>query len=313
MTTPLTENKIILITRKTRLDELIVRYNTLDQAKFVIESQGIDFSDYVNEHELYYAQKQIAIANLETQGRIQNIDRDYLPNFLFGKNDLVVALGQDGLVANALKYLNGQALVGVNPDPKRWDGVLLPFKTTDLPQIIPEAFAATRNIKEVTMAKATLNTGQTMYGVNDLFIGPKTHFSARYEIAIDGQTERHSSSGVIVSTGLGSTGWLSSLLAGATGITSRLSRKDLHMKQNTQFGWDSNYLYYTVREPFPSAATQTDIVFGKITQNNKMHIISQMPEQGVIFSDGIQNDYLEFNSGVEAQISLAEKRGLLVT
>jgi hypothetical protein len=37
-----------------------------------------------------------------------------------------------------------------------------------------------------------------------------------------------------------------------------------------------------------------------------------MPENGVIFSDGIECDFLEFNAGMEARIDLAERRGLLV-
>ena len=48
---------------------------------------------------------------------MQVIDRGFLPNFVFGPEDTVVTLGQDGLVANTLKYLHGQPVVGVNPDP----------------------------------------------------------------------------------------------------------------------------------------------------------------------------------------------------
>ena len=45
----LTENKIILVTRPTRLDELIGRFNTVQQAQFYIEHLGADFSDYLAE------------------------------------------------------------------------------------------------------------------------------------------------------------------------------------------------------------------------------------------------------------------------
>lgn len=312
MTAPATENKIVLVTRRTRLDELIVRYNTRDQAKFVVESQGSDFQDYVAEHERYYEQKRIAQEALQSVARVQPIDRAYLPNFIFGKNDTVVALGQDGLVANTLKYLDGQPLIGVNPDPGRWDGVLLPFEAKDLSAVAREVWADKRGFQEVTMAKATLNNGQALYGVNDLFIGPKTHFSARYEIALGDKHERHSSSGIIVSTGLGSTGWLASLITGAANIARALARDPVNLPERTPFRWDADHLYYTVREPFPSKVTQTELVFGKITTRHAMRLRSYMPENGVIFSDGIEADYLEFNSGTEATITLAEKRGYLV-
>ena len=49
----LTENKIILIVRKTRLDDLIARFNTEEQARFYVEHLGADFSDYKAEHLKY--------------------------------------------------------------------------------------------------------------------------------------------------------------------------------------------------------------------------------------------------------------------
>lgn len=309
---PTTERKIVLVVRKTRLDNLIARYNTADQARFVVESQGGDFDDYLKEHDTYYRSLQKAESVVATVGRIQIVERSFLPNFIFGNNDLVLALGQDGLVANALKYLEGQPLVGINPDPKRWDGILLPFQIRDLTKILPEVLAESRPYKLVTMAKATLNDGQVIYGVNDLFIGPRTHFSARYQIELGGVSETHSSSGIIVSTGLGSTGWLSSLLTGATGIANRLAQLDTFQSHKASFAWDSDHLQYTVREPFPSNTTQTNLVFGQVSKQQELKLTSQMPENGVIFSDGIENDYLNFNSGSEALITIADKKGTLV-
>lgn len=309
----LTENKIVLVTRRTRLDDLIARFNTVMQAQFYVEHLGADFSDYLGEHERYRLAVNEAEDALRQSGRVQTIDRSFLPNFIFGPHDTVVAIGQDGLVANTLKYLTTQPLLGVNPDPQRWDGVLLPFTVADLPKIISEVFAQKRRIREVTIAKAALNNGQILYGVNDIFVGPKSHTSARYLIAIGGKQEQHSSSGLIVSTGLGSTGWLKSLLAGATTIAGSLSQRDLAIRAKSEFAWEANYLYFTVREPFPSKTSSASLVFGKITEKNALKLISQMPEHGVIFSDGIEADFLEFNSGTEATISVAEKKGHLVT
>ena len=58
--------------------------------------------------------------------------------------------------------------------------------------------------------------------------------------------------------------------------------------------------------------TATSLVFGKISNKKPMNIVSQMPENGVIFSDGIEADFLEFNSGTCAVITTAEKKGMLV-
>lgn len=305
----LTERKIILIVRETRLDDLISRYNTLSQAQFYVEHLGADFSDYIAEDKRYKTAITSAETILKKIGRLQVVHRKFIPNFVFGNDDVVVVLGQDGLVANTLKYLGIQPVIGVNPDPDRWDGILLPFEVRDLKQIVSEVISGQRKISEITMAMAELSDGQSMYAVNDFFIGAKTHVSARYSININGKTENHSSSGLIISTGLGSTGWLKSIIAGASGITSEVANQEIDISIEDSCSWDARHLYFSVREPFPSRSTSVSIVFGKITEYSPMILLSQMAGNGVIFSDGIECDFLEFNSGITATITVAERCG----
>lgn len=308
----LTDRKLILITRKTRLENLIVRYNTIQQAQFVIEHSGNDFSDYMEEDRQYKTVLKQIVAVLERLGNLLILDREFVPNYIFGKEDVVVAVGQDGLVANVLKYLDGQPLIGVNPDTRRWDGVLLPFGTADVEKVVTDVFRNQRRCKEITLAQADLNDGQRLYAVNDLFIGQRTHVSARYAIEYGEQKEQQSSSGIIVSTGLGSTGWFKSILAGASGVATNCEGSPVALRQQENFTWESDFLYYSVREPYPSNWTAANLVFGRVDAANGLKIVSQMPENGVIFSDGVENDFLEFNSGAQASIQVADKKGMLV-
>lgn len=305
--------RIVLVVRKTRLEDLVVRYNTVEQARFFVEHLGADFSDYEAEHRTYQQAVQDTEATLRRFGRLHRLDRSLLPTYLFPPDALVVVLGQDGLVANTLKYLDGQPVVAVNPDPGRWDGVLLPFQIEDLGSIVPESLADKRPTRAISMARARLSDGQELHAVNDLFIGPRSHVSARYEIRLGKQHEVQSSSGVIVSTGLGSTGWFRSLLAGALGIAGDARRKDIDTLREHGFPWDANYLRFTVREPFPSRTTQVDLVFGKVARGQPLQLVSQMAEHGVIFSDGIEADFLPFNAGMTAEIGLAGRVGCLVS
>ncbi|MCG8672766.1 MAG: hypothetical protein MI867_25420, partial [Pseudomonadales bacterium] len=123
-----TDRKVVLITRKTRYEELIEQYNTESQAAFVIESRGDSFKEYKQEHSEYHDAIYDVSKSIQQCCRLQAIDRLFLPNFIFGKDDIIVVIGQDGLVANALKYLQGQAVIAINPDPTRYDGMLLPFR-----------------------------------------------------------------------------------------------------------------------------------------------------------------------------------------
>jgi len=303
--------RIVLVTRHTRLEELVVRFNTVEQAKFYIEHLGADFADYEAEHRNYQAALRQTEDALSRCGRVHRLDRGFLPNYLFAPDAIVVVLGQDGLVANSLKYLDGQPVIGVNPDPARWDGVLLPFGPADLAAVVPEVASGRRRHKSITFARARLSDGQELLAVNDLFVGPRSHVSARYMITAGGVSEAQSSSGVIVSTGLGSTGWLRSLMTGATSIAGGATDEVLAIRERG-FAWESDYLYYTVREPFPSRSSQASLVFGRVSPAEPLRLTSQMAGYGVIFSDGIESDFVEFNAGMEATIDVAERRGRLV-
>ncbi|HEY4251247.1 MAG TPA: hypothetical protein VGM87_08600 [Roseomonas sp.] len=306
------DRKIVLVLRDTRLDELIARFNTLRQAQFYVEHLGADFGDYLAEQRRYRQATAAAEAALAGFGRVQRLNRRYLGNFIFGADDIVVVLGQDGLVANTLKYLDGQPVLGVNPDRARWDGVLLPFQPGELPRVMPEVLAMRRPLKRVTMAKATLNTGEVLHAVNDLFIGPRSHVSARYTLELGTRRERQSSSGIIVSTGMGSTGWLKSLYAGWASAAQSLGVDPPGAALDAAFAWDAGFLHYFVREPFPSRITGTALVAGRIGAGAPAVVTSEMAEHGVIFSDGMEADFLAFNAGTRAVIGVAERAGTLV-
>lgn len=305
------ERKVVLVTRRTRLEELVARYHTLAQARFYIEHLGADFSDYLRENAAYASSLQYTVDTLQAWGRYQVVDRGYLPNFMFAADDIVVALGQDGLVANTMKYLSGQPLVGVNPEPSRWDGVLLPFAATDLPTVIAEVAADRRPAKAVTMAEARLSDGQRLRAVNDLFIGPRTHTSALYEIQLGAVREAQSSSGIIVSTGLGSTAWMRSVVTGSLGIARAMHGAGSETEYVAQ-AWDAEELTFAVREPFPSMSSTTTLIYGRVSAEQPLRLRSRMPDNGVIFSDGMEADFLRFTAGIEATISVSEQRGCLV-
>jgi NAD kinase len=305
------DRKVVLVTRKTRLEELIARFHTAAQAKFYVEHLGADFGDYEREHSAYAAAKRVVVETLERACLLQVLDRGFLPTFLFGPQDLVIALGQDGLVANTLKYLDGQPLVGVNPDPGRYDGVLLPFEPRDLGTVLGEILTDRRPGKTVTMAKAALSDGQVLYAVNDLFIGPRTHTSARYQVSLGKVSEQQSSSGIIVSTGLGSTAWLKSVVTGSSLMAASFGADTQRLQYQPQ-AWDAEFLQFAVREPFPSVATKATLVCGRADRNTPLVIRSLMPENGVIFSDGIESDYLDFNSGTTVTIGIAERTGTVI-
>ena len=303
--------KIVLVTRKTRLEELVERFNTRPQARFYIEHSGGDFGLYEREHETYHQALTALRGQLQGLLKMQVIERSFLPNFLFAETDLVVTIGIDGLVVNTAKYLDGQPLVAVNPDPQHIDGVLLPFNVTQVQAEVRKVLHNQAKIRAITMAEASLNDGQRLLAFNDLFIGRQDHVSARYQIAFAGQQEKHSSSGIIVSTGAGATGWLSSLFNMANGMLRGFGAEQANLSR-PQLTWEANELYFVVREPFISKTSGAGVVCGRVTPDSLLKLESNMAEGGVIFSDGVAADYLAFNAGTLATIGLARQKTQLV-
>jgi NAD kinase len=298
----------IIVKNKTRLESLIERFNTKAQARFYIERLGGNFEDYVTEHEIFH----VSLSNLQTQLskviKYKIIERNFIPSFIFSEKNIIIVIGQDGLVANTAKYAKGIPIVAVNPDKQRYDGVLLPFDTGNFIGGIERVIANNYNAKIMSFAEAKLNDGQRLLAFNDLFIGASSHVSARYKISFGKDTEEHSSSGLIISTPVGSTGWLSSIFNMAYGVAGMFEKSLKPKKPKVK----EHELLFAVREPFQSIRTQIGITAGIINNKHVLTIESLMPAGGIIFSDGVEADFLQFNSGSIATISVALETANLV-
>src|SRR5207248_1947661 len=156
----------------------------------------------------------------------------------------------------------------------------LPFLSGGVAGAVDRLVREKAVIRGVTMAEAKLTDGQSLLAFNDLFLGPRSHVSARYRIVWSGKEEPQSSSGVLVSTGAGSTGWLSSIFNMARGVAGFSGGT---MKDAMRLEWEDRRLLFVVREPFLSRHSQARIVAGMIEANQKLVMESLMPSGGVIF------------------------------
>jgi hypothetical protein len=164
-------------------------------------------------------------------------------------------------------------------------------------------------LREVTLAEVILNDGQRLLAFNDLFIGGHSHVSALYKLGCGKRQETQSSSGVLVATGAGSTGWVSSFFNMAAGVAVFCGGA---AGNPVRMGWEDPRLLYVVREPFISRHSQAGIVAGLLQSGEELTLESLMPSGGVIFSDGMEADFLQFNSGAIARVRAAEQKARLV-
>lgn len=331
---------IVIVTRTTRLQGLRRRWGTTGQAEFRLKtaqafgatqepeeaqnatwgkksnkslnksSTQASFAEYVTEDRIYHDEVSLLERELQFGIPVKVIDRSYVPNYNFLGCVAVVVVGQDGLVANVAKYVNDTPIVAVNPDPSRIDGLLLPFRAAQAVKAVRQVMDGRFASVKVTMIDAQLNDGQCMLAFNDLFIGSSSHVSARYVLEAGGKTEAQSSSGMLVSTGVGSTGWLSSVYNMTCGMAQFLGT---NVPVPKPIPWDARELVWAVREPFKSRTSKTGLVMGRIEGEEKLVIESLMPENGVVFSDGVESDYLPFTSGSILSISVSKQKATLVT
>lgn len=300
--------RAVLVHRRTELDELLDRHATRGQAEFFLRTRGRTLADVEARHEAAVSARREVAASVPSDWALAEVERADLDRFLFAPEDVVLVVGQDGLVANVAKYLDRQLVVGVDPEPGTNLGVLVRHGAEDVAEIIggladqqggvaaqqgDRAPAVALRCDELTMVHARLDDGQELHAVNELFLGHPSHQSARYTLRVDRGSERQSSSGLIVSTGTGATGWCASIAHDRGG-------RRLPGPTDPALAW-------FVREAWPSPVTGVTMTEGVLGGGGEL-VVAVQSDRLVVFGDGMEADRLEVSWGQEVRIGVAERR-----
>jgi hypothetical protein len=278
--------RAVLVHRATELTELVARHGTRQQAGFFLAGRGRDLAELDARHQAQQDALATVSAAIPLDWRRAVAERNDLDRFGFGPEDVVIAVGQDGLVANVAKYLDGQPVIGINPEPARNPGVLVPHEPAAIADLL-----VTRQMAERTMVAASTDDGQQLVALNEVYVGHRTHQSARYRLSsYGGSPERQSSSGILVGTGTGSTGWCRSAWQ------ERRSPLALPTPTDTMLCW-------FVREAWPSPATGTDNTEGLLKAPDSLTITAE--SDLVVFGDGMESDTLSISWGQRVEIGVA--------
>lgn len=291
--------RVIVVTRPTEYEALLARHGTREQARFMLMTYGQSIEEVEKRHERVASAVRDVSRVIPAQWRRSHVARGDLNRFVFEPSDIVVAVGQDGLVANVAKYLSGQRVIGINPDPESYDGILVVHRAARALGLMLAVAAGRCEIERRTMVEAVTGDGQHLVALNEMFVGHRSHQSARYRLRWGTKSERHSSSGVIVSTGTGATGWARSIAR----------------QRRTAFGLPQpadRRLAFFVREAFPSVSTGAEVTEGLIERDDALELTSEMNEGGVLFGDGIEDDRVDFSFGMTARVAVAEQHLCLV-
>ncbi|WP_394615700.1 hypothetical protein JNUCC0626_39180 [Lentzea sp. JNUCC 0626] len=271
--------------RRTELTELLARHGTRGQVEFFLKSRNRTLDEVVDRDQQARQALGEVSAAIPLDWRRGVVEREDLSRFLFAPEDVVVIVGQDGLVANVAKYLTDQPVIGINPDR----GVLARHAPSEAEDLLHN----TNNTEDRTMVEARTDDGQTLHALNEIYVGHPTHQTSRYRIG----EERQASSGILIGTGTGSTGWCSSA----------------HRERNSRIALPTPTeprLVWFVREAWPSPTTGIDHTEGEIT--DQALTIDVETDGLVAFGDGIESDALRLGWGQRLSVGLATRRLRLV-
>jgi len=286
--------RVVVIHRRTELDELIARHGTRGQVAFFLATRGRNLTDLESRHRANQAALDAVTSQIPLDWRRGSVERSDLDRYTFAPEDIVVVVGQDGLVANAAKYLDAQPVIGIDPEPDRNPGVLVTHAAAD----VGELLHTHDHVQERTMVQAITDDGQALLALNEIYLGHSSHQTARYRLTPPGErTEPQASSGLIVATGTGSTGWCRSAWL------ERRSQLALPLPSEQRLVW-------FVREAWPSPTTRTTLTEGELTATELA--IQVESEHLVAFGDGIESDALTLTWGQNVTVGLAASRLRLV-
>jgi hypothetical protein len=291
--------RIVVVARLTEYSALLARHGTREQARFFLEGRHGSL-DAVEARDAAQRDALAAVTSaIPPDWRRARVLRSDLDRFLFEPADIVVTVGPSGLVANVAKYLSGQPVVGIDPDPARDGAVLAPHSPAEAHGLIRATAAGRVPVRERTMVEARLDDGQRVLALNEVFIGHVSHQSARYLLRCNAGSEHQSSSGIVVTTGTGATGW----------------GRSIGLERHTAVRMpapDEPRLAYFVREAWPSPAFGTTMTEGLIDAGEALEVVSEIDAGGVVFGDGIESDRVEFGWGLQASVRVAPERLRLV-
>ncbi len=273
-----------LVSKKTAEEYRIEKENPYLQEE--------DFKAMEKGHETHYN----SVERIEKALEERDIDyKEVAPRQLDEEDyDLAIIAGGDGTVLDTHPYINDALTMTVNTDPERSDGALHNFNMENFEEGLDKILQDQHYVENWTRIKAEFDS-KTMLALNELYIGPdSTGGVSEYRLQTEELEESHRNSGMIVSSGRGSTGWYKNIY------------RDLHGEEKT-YGPESENLYYISWQNMD----ETEAAQGVIQEEESLTIKSEMNYDGKIKFDGNRRP-VEFPRGREVEIKTGKPLKTLV-
>lgn len=264
------------------------------------ERFGLSHEQFVDKYKSVSADLDALLEAHNTQVSIRNSFKNIMPNaYMVNMEvldsdikgyDLVISLGGDDSFKFVSHYVGNIPILSLNSDPKRSDGCLTSYSISDeqsIYDLLETLDFENFSIEEWPRLKIILNGKLITQAVSEYFLGDNRRTKmSRHVLKYGGKEFKQKCSGIIISTGAGSTGWFDSA----------------HIKS---IPWDpkEKLAVYTVTELYKRGSDwSSPESYGALKDGDELIITSLNNEGGIISVDSW--DEYEFIRGSEARISL---------
>ncbi len=281
--------RAVLVHRRTAYAEAVARHGTPGAADFFLRTRGRSLAELEEADEQQRRALATVAAAVPVDWRTGTVERADLSRFLFAPEDVVVVVGQDGLVANVAKYLSGQVVVGIDPAPGRNAGVLVPHPASAARDLLHRSLSGGA-CEARTMVRASTDDGQELHALNEVFVGHRSHQTAGTSSARAAGARSRPPAGSSRGRARGRRGGSPRCPGGRAGLPAPTDAS----------------LAWFVREAWPSRTTGADLVAGAV--RDEPLTLDVLSDELVVFGDGLEDDRLTVSRGQRITVTVSPRR-----
>ncbi|MEM4330592.1 MAG: NAD(+)/NADH kinase [Candidatus Pacearchaeota archaeon] len=208
------------------------------------------------------------------------------------KADLIITIGGDGTFLSASHFSDNTPILGINRNPSESECFLCNKKLENFERVFKKILNKEYKIKDYTRVDVRIKKEKKEFvlekALNETFFGNiNPHHTSKYEILYRNKKDIQKSSGVIITTGAGSTAWYKSL-------------------GEKSFSPLKKELRFVVRELYKGRLQKPNIKKGKIKEKEKLILVSKM-NHGIISIDSIRTYKVGYNDKVILKVGIPLK------
>lgn len=249
--------------------------------------ERVDYNNILLSHERQVKSRKLVkhiFKNAKIVNR-ENLTREEIKNV-----DITISLGGDNHFQYVSHFIDNEYIFGINSDPLVSEGVLLSCNTDTLNVIKKQCDKGNYEIEKWTRLDVYINNEFVSRATCDVFIGEKERrFTSRQILFFNNFEKQQKSSGILVSTGSGSTGWFSS--------ASRF------ITTNPVFGSTEPFAKFIVTEPYKGTLTDSSLIEGLIKENCSFKVCSLNNNEGIVVLDSLDEFPFPRSTTVSIKIS----------